>query len=80
MSSDHKYEPRSGRQNLPPRREILDARGRLWRVYLRADALDRRSSPSLVFDCAEIIRLVRDFPADWDGMPDDELMLIAERI
>jgi hypothetical protein len=78
LSFDH--QPRTGRQNLPSRREILDAKGRLWHVYLRADALDRRSSPTLVFDCAEVIRLVRDFPRDWEQMPDDELMLIAERI
>jgi hypothetical protein len=45
-----------------------------WLVYeLPALPFDRRNSTSLVFESDNSVRRVRDFPADWRSLTDDEL-------
>jgi hypothetical protein len=38
---------------------------------------DRRSTTSLVFESDNFIRRVRDFPADWRKLSDDELLALS---
>lgn len=59
-------------QRASARRLIID--GVQWLVYeLPSPGLDRRSSPSLVFESEDTMRRVRDFPPDWRSLADDEL-------
>ncbi len=52
--------------------------GDLWVVYERPpEQLDRRQSPSLVFECRTAIRRVRDYPPDWRELGDDELARLS---
>ena len=52
--------------------------GALWLVYeLPPVTLDRRSSPSLVFESETAVRRVRDFPADWRKLSDDDLFALS---
>jgi hypothetical protein len=44
-----------------------------WLVYEHVPALDRRSSPTLIFECDEVMRRVRDFPRDWRDWSDERL-------
>lgn len=60
------------------RRLIMD--GDVWLVYERASApMDRRSTPSLVFECRAVIRRVRDYPANWRELSDEELARLSWR-
>lgn len=52
--------------------------GELWTVYERAAGpLDRRQTPSLVFESRSAIRRVRDYPADWRTLSDTALMRLS---
>ena len=44
-----------------------------WLVYEHAPTLDRRSSPTLVFESDDVMRRVRAFPADWRDLSDERL-------
>jgi hypothetical protein len=49
-----------------------------WLVYeLPAAPFDRRSKPSLVFESDTNVRLVRNFPASWRALSDDELYTLS---
>lgn len=49
-----------------------------WLVYeLPPGSLDRRSSPSLVFESDQNVRRVRSFPADWRALGDAELFALS---
>lgn len=48
----------------------------LWTVRLRAAAYDRRR-PDLVFECEHAIRRVRDYPADWHELSDEQLFALS---
>lgn len=49
-----------------------------WLVYeLPPLTYDRRSTTSLVFESDNFIRRVRDFPADWRKLSDDELLALS---
>lgn len=39
--------------------------------------LDRRSGASLVFESEDAMRRVRDFPADWRSLGDDDLLALS---
>ncbi|MDB4874875.1 MAG: hypothetical protein JWM41_1321 [Gemmatimonadetes bacterium] len=39
--------------------------------------LDRRSSPTLVFESDDVMRRVRDFPHDWRTLDDDRLLALS---
>ena len=56
----------------------LAVNGEPWLVYeLRGPSFDRRSAPSLVFEGEDAVRRVRDFPADWRTLSDDELFALS---
>jgi hypothetical protein len=52
--------------------------GTPWLVYeLPATPFDRRNSPSLVFETENTVRRVRDYPADWRSLSDDDLFALS---
>ncbi|HEY2376014.1 MAG TPA: hypothetical protein VGH98_08580 [Gemmatimonadaceae bacterium] len=58
------------------RRLIVD--GVPWLVYeLPPLTLDRRNTPSLVFESDTSIRRVRDFPPDWRTLNDEDLSALS---
>lgn len=58
-------------------REIIVDRVR-WLVYERpAPELDRRSTPSLVFESEGTVRRVRNYPPDWRSLSDDDLFALS---
>jgi hypothetical protein len=61
-------------------REIVVDRVR-WLVYeLAAPQLDRRSTPSLVFESEGTVRRVRNYPADWRALSDETLFELSWRV
>ena len=58
-------------------REIVIDRVR-WLVYeLAPPALDRRSTPSLVFESEGTVRRVRNYPADWRTLSEEALFALS---
>jgi hypothetical protein len=58
------------------RRLMVD--GVPWLVYeLPATRFDRRQSPSLLFESDSSVRRVRNFPADWRSLSDQELFAVS---
>lgn len=54
------------------------AEGVFWLVYeLPPSHLDRRQSPSLVFESETTVRRVRDYPANWRALGDEELLALS---
>jgi hypothetical protein len=52
----------------------------MWTVRERAaPTYDRRASPDLIFDSAGAVRRVRDYPADWFDLSDEELYALSWR-
>ena len=60
-------------------REILDPTGRSWSVNERVCGENHLGHPVLVFDCHEMVRVVRSYPADWAVLSDLALLAHAER-
>jgi hypothetical protein len=62
---------------LPQARDrprTLVIHGEHWTVYERADPmLDRRASSSLIFESDGAVRRVRNYPANWRELSDEEL-------
>ena len=56
----------------------LEADGELWLVYEIGQPYDRRG-PSLVFECATLVRRVRNYPQKWRDLSDGELALLKEQ-
>lgn len=49
-----------------------------WLVYERAwGEYDRRSATKLVFESEGAVRVVRNFPAEWYALTDDELVALS---
>jgi hypothetical protein len=49
-----------------------------WLVYeFPAMPFDRRSTPSLIFESETTVRRVRDFPANWRTLSDEELLALS---
>lgn len=49
-----------------------------WWVYeLPPASLDRRSTPSLVFESDGAMRRVRDYPPNWRSLGDEELFALS---
>jgi hypothetical protein len=64
--------------HAPMARMFLDSEGTRWRVYEQAFGdYDRRSGMSLIFASEAAVRRVRDFPADWMLLTDDELLALS---
>ena len=57
----------------------LHAHGEVWLVYEVAQPYDRRG-PSLVFECAKLVRRVRNYPAKWRDLSDRDLTLLMEQV
>lgn len=57
---------------------ILYAEGERWLVYEVMSAYDRRGA-SLVFESENVVRRVRDYPANWRELPDADLLGAKER-
>jgi hypothetical protein len=52
--------------------------GVTWLVYeLTQHELDRRSGASLVFESETTVRRVRDYPANWRSLSDEELAALS---
>ena len=49
----------------------------VWLVYELAFPLDRRTTPSLIFENEGVIRRVRNYPADWRTLSDEELFALS---
>ena len=61
-------------------RVIVDSEGRTWIVREMPPATyDRRGVPSLVFVTDDVMRRVRDYPADWFQRSDAELYDLSLR-
>lgn len=55
---------------------LLD--GVLWLVYeLPAPAYDRRQNPSLIFETDAAVRRVRNYPAEWRALSDEDLLALS---
>lgn len=62
-------------------RTLHDSEGAQWRVFEQAFAdYDRRSGLSLIFSSDAAVRRVRDYPANWFDLPDDELLTLSWRV
>ena len=57
---------------------ILYVEGERWIVYEVVSAYDRRGA-SLVFESENVVRRVRDYPANWRELPNADLLLTMER-
>lgn len=57
---------------------VLFVDGEQWLVYeLPPLPLDRRSTPSLVFENEHTIRRVRNFPPNWRELTDEQLFALS---
>lgn len=58
------------------RRLVIE--GRPWLVYeLPSPQFDRRHSGALVFESEDVMRRVRNFPAHWRNLSDDDLFAVS---
>jgi hypothetical protein len=61
-----------------PVRVFVDADGTRWQVSERPFAdYDRRRGLSLIFASESAVRRVREYPADWFLLPDEELSALS---
>ena len=66
--------------SAPRARTLLDSDGAQWRVFEQAFSdYDRRNGLSLIFASDSAVRRVRDYPASWFDLPDDELLVLSWR-
>ena len=62
----------------PSRMRVLATDGMSWRVYEAAySSTDRRTGISLIFDAELVIRRVRNFPANWYELSDEDLYALS---
>jgi hypothetical protein len=67
---------RSDQSELHTRRILAD--GEVWIVReVPAPVFDRRGGTHLIFEGAEVMRRVRNFPADWLTLADDDLYALS---
>jgi hypothetical protein len=65
-------------QDAPPTRTFVDEEGQHWRVFERPfDSFDRRSGVSLIFTSDGAMRRVRNYPANWMELSDEELFALS---
>lgn len=59
-------------------RRVLGTDGREWRVReVPHPPYDRRAGSCLIFDTTDAARRVRDYPANWFDLTDDELFALS---
>ena len=69
------------RSAAPGKVRRISADGLRWVVQeVQAPAFDRRGGTHLLFDGETIMRRVREFPANWHELGDDELYELSRRI
>ncbi|MEP6622094.1 MAG: hypothetical protein ABJE47_22420 [bacterium] len=61
----------------PVQRSFVDADGMRWRVYEQPTSDYDRRRQSLIFASETAVRRVRDFPANWTDLSDDELTALS---
>lgn len=61
-------------------RLLVDADGREWRVYERVGSIasPKAGQRSLIFDTDGMVRRLWHYPAGWDSLADDELLLLMQ--
>ena len=71
--------PRSSRLEEAQRAaRRITIEGVFWLVYeLPPSHLDRRQSPSLVFESETTMRRVRDYPANWRALSDEQVIALS---
>jgi hypothetical protein len=57
---------------------VLHIEGERWLVYELLSTYDRRGG-SLVFESDNVVRRVRDYPANWREVADADLLSVMER-
>lgn len=57
---------------------MIDSTGRKWLVYEAILAYDRRAA-SLIFESGDIMRRLREYPADWWSMSVADLVQLGEQ-
>ena len=68
----------STESDTPLERCFLDAEGARWRVFEQSFTdYDRRRGRSLIFASEAAVRRVRDFPANWRELSDEELAALS---
>jgi hypothetical protein len=50
-----------------------------WCVYESHSPFDRRHGPTLLFESDAVVRRVRDYPANWRELSDDDLYAVSWR-
>lgn len=69
--------PRTAGEEAPVRM-FVDREGTRWQVSERPFAdYDRRRGVSLIFASDGAVRRVREYPADWMSLSDDELLALS---
>ena len=64
-----------------PVRVFLDVDGTRWQVReMPFSNYDRRRGRSLIFWSDGAVRRVRDYPADWHELSDDDLLLLSWKV
>jgi hypothetical protein len=67
-------------RSVESQRSFVGGDHRLWHVReVGPPAYDRRASASLVFYTDEMMRRVRQFPANWRDLSDDDLYSLSMR-
>jgi hypothetical protein len=69
-------EGKSPTMRQEPSRSFLHD-GERWHAYEVHRPYDRRSSRALVFECQSALRVVRDYPAHWRTLTDEELWALS---
>ncbi|MFL5612452.1 MAG: hypothetical protein ACJ796_02190 [Gemmatimonadaceae bacterium] len=49
----------------------------VWLVYELALPFDRRSTPSLIFENEQVMRRIRNYPANWRTLSDEDLFALS---
>jgi len=53
----------------------------VWRVFeLAPFPFDRRSTPSLIFENEHVMRRIRNYPADWRTLTDEDLFALSSGV
>ena len=81
MADKPKDQKELGKSPAPERVRRISADGLRWYVHeVPAPAFDRRGGMHLLFDGESIMRRVREFPANWFDLSDDELYDLCRRM
>ncbi len=59
-------------------RVYFDAEGQRWQVFEKPyETFDRRNGMSLIFSSDGAMRRVRNYPANWSDLSDEELVALS---